>query len=437
MILASLFISCQTTQAVSDSGISDSGDLSSLLRGARAEIQRWDEGNKNERDVTVYSFNPEIKLEELIQAVKDAGFYQARFGEYARDWDLTRGVLRWCVPSDTEKWDREIQFSAAGETIVHTYGFKPIPDSGVYWTAVKDSPFGSGSDDRICAIAYGGGKFVAVGVYKDESGWKGEMAYSADGVTWTKVKDSKLGYTEGIAYGGGKFVAGGEGGKMAYSTDGVTWTAAADSTFGSREYITRIFYGNGKFFAHGGGPVGNWKYKTAYSADGVTWTAVKDSALNFEIDGLIYGGGRLVAVGGIDSGRVGKIAYCTDGVTWSRADNEFSRSGSIRSIAYGGGKFVASGYDNMGAGKEKMAYSTDCITWTALEDTMGGIPVSDIAYADGKFFAATYDGKTAYSADGVTWTAEDSNIGSKIAYGGGRFVAVGEKGKMAYSNMQE
>lgn len=103
--------------------------LNSLLREATSEIQKWgDEGNGNERNVTVYSFNPEIK-DELIQAVKDAGFYQAWSGEYTRDWDLERGVLRWCVPPNTERWDCEIQVSAIGEATVHTYGFKQVPNS--------------------------------------------------------------------------------------------------------------------------------------------------------------------------------------------------------------------------------------------------------------------------------------------------------------------
>ncbi|GHU02171.1 hypothetical protein FACS1894147_03480 [Spirochaetia bacterium] len=102
------------------------GPLNSLLRTELSEVQIWGEGNKDERDVTVYSFNPEIK-DELIQAVKDDGFFQSWSGEYTRDWDLTRGVLRWCVPSNTEKWDCEIQFSAIGETTVHTYGFNRVP----------------------------------------------------------------------------------------------------------------------------------------------------------------------------------------------------------------------------------------------------------------------------------------------------------------------
>ena len=78
------------------------------------------------------------------------------------------------------------------------------------WTAVGDSTFSY----VVYAIAYGNGKFVA----GDSSG---KMAYSADGITWTAVTDSKFGTTTitGIAYGGGKFVAVGDDGKMAWSAD--------------------------------------------------------------------------------------------------------------------------------------------------------------------------------------------------------------------------
>jgi hypothetical protein len=133
--LVLLVVSCQTAPAVSNSENATSGqiaqgDLSSLLGAAPSEIQRWDEGKENERDVTVHSFNLEMKA-ALTQAVKDAGYFQTWSGEYTRDWDLQRGVLRWCVPSDTGKWDCEIQFSAIGETTVHNYGFKliSIPNS--------------------------------------------------------------------------------------------------------------------------------------------------------------------------------------------------------------------------------------------------------------------------------------------------------------------
>jgi hypothetical protein len=152
----------------------------------------------------------------------------------------------------------------------------------VSWTAVSDSTFG---EDTIYRIAWGGAqgqeKFVAGG-----GGWK--MAYSSDGVTWTAVSgspfDSSPGIPNGIAWGGAngqeKFVAVGQTSRRegkdtiytpraAYSADGITWTAVNDSKFGSSGQILGIAWGGGKFVAWGG--------NGAYSADGVSWTAVNDS----------------------------------------------------------------------------------------------------------------------------------------------------------------
>jgi hypothetical protein len=47
----------------------------------------------------------------------------------------------------------------------------PPGGGGLTWTAVADSTFGNGYNDAIKGIAYGGGKFVAVGDYS-------KMAYS-------------------------------------------------------------------------------------------------------------------------------------------------------------------------------------------------------------------------------------------------------------------
>jgi hypothetical protein len=93
-------------------------------------------------------------------------------------------------------------------------------------------------------IAYGGGKFVAVG-------YGGTMMYFLDDIAWTEVADSKFsaddgGTINGIAYGGGKFAAVGANGKSAYSQDGIAWTAGRK--FGSITFVS-VAYGSGKFVA--------------------------------------------------------------------------------------------------------------------------------------------------------------------------------------------
>jgi hypothetical protein len=305
------------------------------------------------------------------------------------------------------------------------------------WTAVENSTFGT-SD--IMAIAFGGNKFVAGGVY-------GKMAYSTDGVTWTAIPPgtgigtSRFGTDDAIrtvAYGNGKFVVGSYGGKMAYSTDGVTWTAVPNSTFGTNA-IYAITFGNSKFIACGH-DAGIAKY-IAYSEDGVTWTAASDINNN-TIEALAFGSGKFVGVP-VSSNY---IVYSEDGLTWTDADNVSYLFGtaygsSIKAIAYGNGMFIAGGISIINDKRNgKMVYSTNGETWLAVADsTFGTDTIIAIAIGNSKFVAVYGSSKIAISTNGTTWTAVANNtFGTSniiaIANGYNRFVAVGRDGKMAYSN---
>jgi hypothetical protein len=289
-------------------------------------------------------------------------------------------------------------------------------DSGVVtWTAVSDSTFGGSSID---AIAWGGGKFVAVGN-------RGKIAYSADGVTWTAVSDSTFGednLIEGIAWGGAqgkeKFVAVGynstRAGKMAYSADGITWTAVSDTAFrerGNESKILGIAWGGAKgkekFVALGDKNI-------AYSADGITWTAVSDSTIpDWYTYSIAWGGvsGQEKFVAG---GEGGKMAYSADGITWTVV-RDSPPTGQILDIGWGGAggqeKFVAVGDQG------HIVYSADGVTWTKVvrdDDIFLGKPdnfgmrsvshISDIAWGGApgqeKFVAADNhrynDSKMAY-----------------------------------------
>jgi hypothetical protein len=364
------------------------------------------------------------------------------------------------------------------------------------WTAVEDSTiweypysfeydgetFASTKAHDINAIAYGNGRFVAVGYsssgYYPNTTYTGKMAYSANGSNWTAVSNSTFtsDIINAIAYGNNRFVAVGSDGEMAYSTDGVNWTAVEDRTAWSYEYsgntyysaIYAIAYGNGKWVAGGSGG------RMAYSDDnGVTWKAVADSTVwehtysdgsktTSSIEGIAYGNGRWVAGGYL----YGKMAYSADGENWTAvADSKFGTdySDAINGIAYGGGKFVAVG-EGFFYNDGKMAYSADGASWTAVADNtiwqyidysddLQTAGINGIAYGNNRFVAVGYKGKMAYSADGASWTAvvdstfittytfddEDETFTSTtdinaIAYGNGRFVAVGENGKMAYAD---
>ena len=297
------------------------------------------------------------------------------------------------------------------------------------WTAVTDSTFAT--NNYINAVAFGDGKFVAVG----ENG--GKMAYSSDGEIWISVAESTFG-TNGmirdVAYGDGKFVAVGVQGKMAYSSDGINWIQVENNLFyGNR--INTITWGNDKFIA--GGAQG----RMTYSNDGINnWMSVENNTFSDEVYAIAWGNNKFIA-----GGDQGKIAYSSNGIEWIPVENStFGNFQDIQSIAHGDSVFVAS--SSYGG----MAYSSDGITWSRANSIFGGHLSSGadgIAWGNNIFVAVGYGvfdeieetgSRIAYSTNGITWTTVENTAFMRlssindVAYGNGKFVAVGAYGQIAY-----
>ncbi len=308
--------------------------------------------------------------------------------------------------------------------------------NGINWTAVSGSPFGTGTG---YSVAYGGGKWVAVG--QDDSGSGNNIYYSSNGQNWTAVSGSPFGNSvfgggKSVAYdGSGKWVAvgngSGSGNNIYYSTNGQSWTAATATAsgpiFGTNGFGNSVAYdGIGKWVAVGFDSSGNniW-----YSSDGgVTWTAA--SGYPGYGNSVAYdGSGKWVAVGFDDSGSGNNIWYSSDGQSWAAApDSPFTDGGTGNSVAFANGTWVAVG--------DGVYYSTNGINWIfAL--SFGG---NSIAFANGKWVAVGYGSSgnnIYYSTNGINWTAASGfpfgNIGyqqtepyaNSVAYANGIWVAVG------------
>jgi hypothetical protein len=227
---------------------------------------------------------------------------------------------------------------------------------GVTWSAITTT--GLTSFD-FYDIAYGAGKYVAV-----SSG--GKMAYSSDGTAWTatdqteifKRDDNTAVNINSIVFAAGKFVAVGQSGTSAYSADGITWTNTGTGTTGTHVIfgntssgsngIKMAAYGNGKFVIAGNG-------KVATSTDGAAWekidlsTFIEGESVGW-LNCIIFADGRFVA-----GGANGRAIYSTDGKNWTRITQTEPIFGSqyINGLAFGGGKFVA-----VGGGDAKIAYTT-------------------------------------------------------------------------------
>ena len=99
--------------------------------------------------------------------------------------------------------------------------------------------------NRIYGIVYAAEKFVATNTYSS-----GNIGSSADGDSGWVLRGSLAGaYVRGLAYGAGKFIAVGDNNQIAHSSDGVTWYTVDDiEGYG-------VVYGNGRFIIVDAGQV--------------------------------------------------------------------------------------------------------------------------------------------------------------------------------------
>jgi hypothetical protein len=298
-------------------------------------------------------------------------------------------------------------------------------NNGIYSSGMNEK-WGSGigtTDVWWNSIAYGNGKFVAVG---DHDVNPQRAMVSTDGVTWSPnnaIDDSWV----DIAYGNGTFVAvsnSNPGGVMT-STDGVNWSSRSSALTGTLDAVT---YGNGTFVALG------WCSgcdQVMTSPNGVNWTA-RSIPSNESWRDVTYGNGTFVAVG--YGGVV--MTSTNNGATWTDQSSASASCGGTcdwDSITYGNGTFVAL-RSTVDGWYGSVATSPDGVIWTTQYGSDDITQWTDVTYNNDLFVAIgqpTYLGQTAVmtSPDGISWSPKISPINcywNGVAYGGGVFAAVGD-----------
>jgi len=279
---------------------------------------------------------------------------------------------------------------------------------GYNWTPVSSSNLPVGL--RLRGVAYGDGKFVAVGNVAGAS--TQSIAYSYDGDMWETGSLPTPSGLINITYQQGLFVAVGQLlGRFYYSLDGLEWFAG---TGGNQQYS--VAYGQDKFVSVG---IDGTRFKHSYN--GKDWlTQTNLPSLDLPWTGVTYGNGKFVATAA--TAATGSVAVSNDGVTWTLG----SRPGGflLYDVAYGNGIFVSTGDTG------KVIVSKDGETWTEIQTPLTGL-IWKIIYAEGLFIAAgafsTDQNKIIVSKDSITWEIIDTpslNNWSGFAYGNGRLVAV-------------
>ncbi len=128
---------------------------------------------------------------------------------------------------------------------------------------------------------------------------------SPDGVAWTARTGTVTNFAiRGVAYGNGRFVAVGDGGNIRHSSDGITWTAATSGV--TANLLTIGWWEDVGFIAAGnGGTMLN-------SVDGITWQQ-RETGVAENIGAIAKTPIGYVASGGV----LGTLLVSLDGISWA------------------------------------------------------------------------------------------------------------------------
>ena len=260
-------------------------------------------------------------------------------------------------------------------------------------------------------IAYGNGKYVAVGgrtynmtLYLTDAA----IAISTDGVNWTYTPQpfpsgiSGVGI-KSIVYGNGKFVISSDSGSFSTSTDGINWTTPTSQAIYHTTYVTgyTLQFGGGYFFG-----LSSSAFLT--SLDGVIWSIPYASSAY--VDG-VYGNGKYLLC---CNRNPYNLRYGTD-ITKIHLSN-YAESKSVSgtgnstfwtTCTFANGLYVIAGRTSSPSPnkifKACISISTDCVTWiTPIE--FGEYTWKNINYIDGKFIVISDKGHYSTSIDGIIWT---------------------------------
>jgi hypothetical protein len=155
--------------------------------------------------------------------------------------------------------------------------------NGVVWSDRSLRPLDPGLN--FLGVDSGGGMFVAVGSVESPVETRAVVLTSTNGVQWTRrtLAPPRL---RDVAYGNGRFVAVGEFDRIWYSTNGATWSASATGIY---DHLYAINFIEGRFVA-----VGENGWVTS-STDGVHWILHRRGT-GEGLFGIAYGNGSYVAV---------------------------------------------------------------------------------------------------------------------------------------------
>ncbi len=281
----------------------------------------------------------------------------------------------------------------------------------------------SGMILALYSVAYGAGRFVAVGE-------QGTILSSVDGAAWSVERHPYTGSLapdiNGITYANGRFVAVSRTlgfdatGNIITSTDGRTWVRQTVDRGGFQlQFVT---FANGLYVAGGGGVL-------MVSADAATWRTVWTG------QSWLYAGVRGESRW-VVFGSDGSMLTSTDGASWT--ESPLGQRATLFGVAYRNGRYLGVGSNAFTiAGNNASVFSSvDGLAWTALpfpetaaitrRDVFRSLLVTETG-----FLGLGSGGLIAETVEGASWNLlsqpADRPHFQDVVYGNGLFVAVGDK----------
>jgi hypothetical protein len=247
-------------------------------------------------------------------------------------------------------------------------------------------------------LAYGQGKFIAVGDY-------GRMFYSLDATNWSKVLPAPSPHS--LVHTEGKFVATDPWESTVHiSSNLVQW-----QTYRSPAPLNQLVLHDSKLVG-----VGN-AGAVAFSLDGSEWFAGA-SPVTTNLLAVASSPDRLIAVG-----EGGTAIGSGDGTNWVAQNS--ATTNRLFSIARGDDRFVAVGLEGT------VIHSPDGLAWQRVEIATRPHLV-DVAFGKCRFVAVSGSGGSIFvSTNGADWfrppfsTGGNSLSFTSVGYGNGRFIACG------------
>lgn len=283
------------------------------------------------------------------------------------------------------------------------------------WTELTGFPT-YGRRTEVTGIAYGEGRFVAVGWSRRNSNTRGRVWTSTDGVSWQAQPDAAFaGRTlEAVTYNGTDFYAFASPQTSLWrSADGTSWQEVdlpliSEGELGSwtafnGSYVSDATAVGATMYAAGdasvmGGDIACSCVNVWRSVNGTDW----DSSTVYEDDSFMAFAATPEIVLVITYGNyIGQgLRYTADFQTWTEPDPGLGEGSGLLDAVSDGQRIVTVGY----TGDEyetAIAVVTDGSIWTTslIEDAAG--PAEQLTYAGGRFVAV---GRHTWSStDGLSW----------------------------------